>query len=226
MATTATAPRPATNPWTIFGLAISLLGIPAIVTLHRLLWPVPDASTAVLVRELAILALTGFLLWLVVARERLPLSSIGLRFDHVGRSLAWGIGLTIVALAAALACLASFSALGIHYGEGHRIAKTLPLTFLTVVRAGISEEIFFRGFALERLRSITGNKWIAAGITLVAFAAFHYRGGWPGIFLAFVLGAVITAFYLWKRDLLAAIFGHFLVDFIPNVLLPMLGADG
>jgi len=37
-----------------------------------------------------------------------------------------------------------------------------------------------------------------------------------------VLGAALTAFYLWKRDLLAAIIAHFLVDFIPNVALPAL----
>jgi hypothetical protein len=28
---------------------------------------------------------------------------------------------------------------------------------------------------------------------------------------------------MWKRDLVAAMFAHFLVDFVPNVLLPLLG---
>jgi len=40
-----------------------------------------------------------------------------------------------------------------------------------------------------------------------------------------VLGSIITGYYLWKRDLLAAMFAHFLVDFVPNVLLPALGGD-
>ena len=43
------------------------------------------------------------------------------------------------------------------------------------------------------------------------------------MFLAFAIGAVLTAFYVWKRDLIAAMFGHFLVDFIPNVILPLFG---
>jgi hypothetical protein len=31
---------------------------------------------------------------------------------------------------------------------------------------------------------------------------------------------VLTAFYLWKRDLVATTFAHFTIDFIPNVLVP------
>jgi membrane protease YdiL (CAAX protease family) len=152
------------------------------------------------------------------------LSSIGLRFDRFGRSVAWGFGLAVVAFAILAVCLVGFSALGIHYGEGTGISRALPVTLLAVTRAGISEEALYRGFALERLKSLTGSKWIAVGVTLVLFAAFHFRQGMAGVFLAFLLGGVFTAFYLWKRDLLATITGHFLVDFVPNVLLPLLGA--
>jgi hypothetical protein len=36
--------------------------------------------------------------------------------------------------------------------------------------------------------------------------------------IAFVLGAILTAFYQWRRDLVANMFGHFPVDFAANVL--------
>jgi membrane protease YdiL (CAAX protease family) len=209
--------------WTYCGLAIALLGIPIIVTAQRLLSHEPAANTAVLIRELAILALTTLLFWFVRCGERLPLSSIGIRTGRIGKSLAWGLGLAFVCFAAVVACLALYSALGVHYGEGSSIARSLPVTLLAVTRAGISEEIFYRGYAIERLQSLTGSKWLAAAISLAAFAGFHFRQGLAGIVLAAVLGAIITGFYLWKRDLVAAIFGHFLVDFIPNVLLPALG---
>lgn len=213
-----------TRGWTYAGLAISLLGIPAIVTAQRLLVPDPAASSGIVIRELAILAITAFVLWIVVAREHLPLSSVGLRFDRVGRSIGWGIGLAVVAFVILAGVLAGYSAFGIHYGEGTSISRALPVTLLAVLRAGISEEMLYRGFALERLQSLTGSKWIAAAVTLVLFAAFHFRQGMPGVFIALVIGALFTAFYLWKRDLLANITGHFLVDFVPNVLLPLLGA--
>ena len=213
-----------TRGWTYAGLAISLLGIPAVVTAQRMLSADPAASASIVIRELAILAVTAFVLWIVVARERLPLSSIGLRFDRVGRSAGWGLGLAVVAFAVLAVCLVGFSAFGIHYGEGAGISRALPVTLLAVTRAGISEEVLYRGFALERLQSLTASKWIAASVTLVLFAAFHFRQGLAGVFLAFVLGGIFTLFYLWKRDLLATITGHFLVDFVPNVLLPLLGA--
>ena len=36
--------------------------------------------------------------------------------------------------------------------------------------------------------------------------------------IALVLGAALTFFYLWQRDLVANMIGHFMVDFIANVL--------
>jgi membrane protease YdiL (CAAX protease family) len=209
--------------WTYAGLVIALFGLPAIVTLYNQLVSQPNDG-AIAIRELAILALTGILLWIVTAREKLPLSSIGLRFDRPGRSLLWGVGLAVALFALLIGILAVYSTLGIKYGEGGKIAPSLWVAFLTVIRAGISEEVFYRGFALERIESLSGSKWIAAAVTLLVFAGFHYRQGPAGIFIAFAVGAAITLFYLWKRDLLAAIIAHFLVDFLPNVLFPLLGA--
>jgi len=214
---------PATSRWTYCGLFVALFGIPAITTLHRILAPDPTATPSIVARELAILAITALLMWIVIKGEKLPLVSIGLRTDRVGRSLAWSIALAAICLAAAVGCLAIYSAMGVHYGEGQSISRTLPVTTLTVMRAGISEEVLYRGYAIERLQSLTGSKWIAVAISLPLFAAFHFRQGIAGVVLAFVLGAILTAFYLWKRDLLTNMVGHFLVDFIPNVLLVALG---
>ena len=211
-----TAPAP--SRWTYLGLALAIFGIPVVTTLHRLLVADPLATGGIVAREVAILALTGFVLWLVTARERLPLSSIGLRFDRIGRSLIRGVLLAVVCLAVAIGCVLLYRSLGIAYGEGPGISRAIPVTILTVMRAGIAEEVLYRGFAIERLQALTGNRWVAAGVPLILFAAFHYRQGLAGICIAFLLGAILTVFYLWKRDLLANIFGHFLTDFIPNVL--------
>ena len=216
-------PTTSSSRWTYIGLLIALFGIPAITTLHRILAHDPTASGGIVGREVGILLVTGLLLWIVTKEEKLPLSSVGLRTDRLGRSLAWGVGLAVVCLAAAVGCLAIYGAMGIHYGEGQAISRTLPVTTLAVIRAGISEEVLYRGYAIERLQALTGSKWIAAGISLILFAAFHFRQGLAGVVLAFVLGSILTAFYLWKRNLVANMFGHFLVDFIPNVLLVGLG---
>ena len=206
--------------WTSIGLAVSLLGIPAAVTLVRLLGADPPGNELVVARELAVLALAAILIWIVRVKEGLTFDSIGLRFDRPGRSAIRGFLLSLACFAVVIAALALFSVFSISYGEGSGIARAWPLVLLTVIRAGVVEELFYRGFAIERLQSITGSKWIAAGISLAAFAAFHFRQGAAGMLLALLLGAVLTSFYLWKRDLLAAMIAHFLVDFIPNILLP------
>lgn len=212
--------------WTYAGLVISLVGIPAVVTMQHMLVADPTSSTGIIGREVAILALTFTLLWIVRRRECLPLSSIGFRLHGLGRSLAWGLILALTSSLAIVVVLATDSAFGVHYGEGAPISHSMAVTLLTVVRAGFSEELFYRGFAVERLQSLTGKRWLAGAISLIAFAGFHYRQGIAGIVLALVLGAIITCFYLWKRNLTAAIFAHFLVDFVPNVLLPLLTGAG
>jgi uncharacterized protein len=214
----------ASRTWTHVGLVVALFGLPAIVGGYHFLIPVPT-EIATVVRELLIIAMTAALIWIVLIKEKLPLSSIGISGDRLGRSLAWGVGLTIVIFAVVIAILAAFSALGIQYGEGpsSRISPSMWVTLLTVIRAGVSEEIFYRGFAIERLQVLTGGKWIAAIFPLLLFAGFHFRQGMAGVFLALALGAIFTGFYLWKRNLVAAMVAHFLVDFVPNVFLPLVG---
>ncbi|QKG71472.1 CPBP family intramembrane glutamic endopeptidase [Erythrobacter mangrovi] len=214
----------ATKRWTAIGLVVALFGIPAIAAIARLTGP--GDPTVTTLRELAILALTVVLLLIVTKGERLPLSSIGLRFDRIGRSVFQGFILSIVLVLAAVGALAALAALGLPYGSGAKIAPSLALVTLTVIRAGIAEEIFFRGFALERIEALTGSKVAAVVITVAAFAGFHFSGGLAGVLLAFVLGLILTLYYVWKRDLLAAIVAHFLVDFVPNVVLPLLGGEG
>jgi hypothetical protein len=44
-----------------------------------------------------------------------------------------------------------------------------------------------------------------------------------GILAVLVLGGVMTGYYVWRRDLLANVTAHFLVDMVLNVGLPLLG---
>jgi uncharacterized protein len=53
---------------------------------------------------------------------------------------------------------------------------------------------------------------------LVIFAVGHWTGGAANILIALVLGGILAGFYLWRRDLVANMIGHFLVDFVGNVL--------
>ena len=213
--------------WTWLGLAIALFGVPLVIIAYRSIVGDTTAASQQAAREVAILALFAVLLWIIRSGEKLPLSSIGLRFDKIGWTLLWSlVGLVLLgaATAAAFGLLGVLKLKYISSNPTHFVAP-MWVVLLTVLRAGIVEETFYRGYAIERLQALTGSRVVAVAVPLVAFALFHYRGGIAGILIALVLGAVLTGFYLWKRNLLANIVAHFLIDFIPNILLPLIAPN-
>lgn len=220
------AAPPASRAWTYAGLAIALFAIPAASLAFRLAGFTRGDSNAVVVRELVVLSLVGLLLWIVRAGERLPYSSIGLKSQPFGSALIWTLG-TLLAFAAAVFVSLGLllPALGLTYGSSAGPAVSLGVTLLVVLRAGVAEEVFYRGFAIERIEALTGSRTVAAIVPLILFAAFHYSQGVAGVIIALCVGAVATAIYLWKRNLIILIAAHFLIDFIPNVLIPLITGE-
>jgi membrane protease YdiL (CAAX protease family) len=149
--------------------------------------------------------------------ERLPFRSVGIGRATIKSSLAWGGIIAVVCAVLAFGIVALT-----HYNggsSGAALAKLpLWLTTLIVLRAGVLEELFYRGYAIERLEALGLNRFWAGTIPLLVFGVAHWTGGWANIVIALVLGAVLTLFYLWRRDLVANMIGHFMVDFIANVL--------
>jgi membrane protease YdiL (CAAX protease family) len=94
-----------------------------------------------------------------------------------------------------------------HYGHGPGAAafENLPLWLISliVLRAGVVEEFFYRGYAIERLPALGLNRYWAAAIPLIIFALGHWTGGAANILIALALGGILAAFYLWRRDLVA-----------------------
>lgn len=217
---------PAGRAWTYAGLAIALFGIPAVNLIFKLADFTRNDDGAIVIRELAILALVAVLLWIVRGGERLPLSSIGLRRQPFGPAILWTL-VTMIAFAAALFfCIGLLlPALGLTYGSQGAPAVSLAVTTLVVMRAGIAEEVFYRGFAIERIEALTGSRAIAAVVPLIMFAGFHFSQGIAGVLIAFFVGAAATAIYLWKRNLVILIAAHFTLDFVPNVLIPLLDGN-
>jgi membrane protease YdiL (CAAX protease family) len=183
--------------------------------------PEPGAGLT-LAREACMFVAAGALLWLVRRGEGLPLRSIGIGTSPVWKSLAWGV-------ATAVACMIPAAAIVALTGYGHGAASQafakLPLwvVFIVVVRAGVVEELFYRGYPIERLQAMRFGRVISRVVPLAIFAVAHWTGGAANVLIALVLGGILTAFYQWRRDLVANMFGHFLVDFVANVLPALFG---
>jgi membrane protease YdiL (CAAX protease family) len=57
------------------------------------------------------------------------------------------------------------------------------------------EELFYRGYAIERLRMIGLGRFWSVAIPLVFFSLGHWSGGAANI-LTFAAGLILTGFYL------------------------------
>lgn len=213
--------------WTYLGLAIALFAVPIVAMGFRnFLGPV-TASVAV-ARELTMFAAAGVLLWIVRRREGRTLESIGFTGARAGQIALWTL-IAVIACVAALAIgLVAVNLLDLRFGSAPGAVRTpLPLwvQFIVVLRAGIVEELFYRGYAIDRLKQVSGSNALAVGVPLLVFAGFHYGQGAGGVLIALLMGIALTGVYLWKRNIVAVMLAHFLIDFIPNVVLPLLSGD-
>jgi uncharacterized protein len=132
-------------------------------------------------------------------------------------AILWGLVIAVVS-AAIVGGLAYLTGYG--HGPGSAAFEKLPLWLITLIvfRAGVVEELFYRGYAIERLQMVGFGRFWSVTIPLVIFSLGHWSGGAANILIAFAAGAVLTGFYLWRRDLVANMIGHWLVDFVANVL--------
>jgi membrane protease YdiL (CAAX protease family) len=84
---------------------------------------------------------------------------------------------------------------------------------ISVVRAGVSEEVLFRGYPIERLQELTGSRLPAFGLPLIAFTLAHVGPwGWTHLIVAGFGGAMLTGLYVWRRNLWVSICAHCLID--------------
>jgi membrane protease YdiL (CAAX protease family) len=200
---------PVRRSWTYLGLFVALFGILVIRAAVYAFYP-PFSFPAAIWRESLNVVCAIALLLIMRFGERLSFRSVGFGRATLLKSLGWGVVLTLICMLLGAIVIALT-----HYtggSSGAALAK-LPVWLVTliVVRAGVLEELFYRGYAIERLAAL-------GTIPLVIFSVGHWTGGWANIVIALVLGAALTFFYLWRRDLVANMIGHFLVDFISNVL--------
>ena len=167
-------------------------------------------------REGVFWALTGLLVAYILKVERFPLRSVGLSWP-TWKSVVLGIvGGVVMVAGMATIYMVVFPALGLPMTEATTVAiKSTPLWFRVVLllRAAAFEEIFYRGFVIERLTELTHLRWLAALISLTAFTLAHLSAwGWAHLMIAGFGGLVLTALYLFRRDLASNMVAHLLTD--------------
>ncbi|MBV8533941.1 MAG: CPBP family intramembrane metalloprotease [Alphaproteobacteria bacterium] len=199
---------------TLIGLALALGG-PAVLASRPQAHP--ESLGTRLADQVRLLALTAGVMAMVLW-EHQPLASIGWQ-GVSGVSLAWGAALAFVFIRV----LVPLELVALHrlklgdFDSGLRRLTHLPLGFLAFagVVAGVAEETLFRGYAFTRIAELTGSEVLAGLVTVAVFALVHLRlWGWGAVATFAVNGAVLTAFFAWRHDLLANITAHALTDVV------------
>jgi len=198
------------------GLFLALFAM--VVIRHAFVFFVTEITFAsAILKETLIWASAAALIVIIRRGERLPMRSIGLGTARWWVSILWGFVIAVVsaAVVGGLAYLAGYG-----HGPGSAAFEKLPLWLITLIvfRAGVVEELFYRGYAIERLQMIGLGRFWSVTIPLVIFSLGHWSGGAANILIALAAGIILTGFYLWRRDLVANMIGHGLVDFVANVL--------
>jgi uncharacterized protein len=170
-------------------------------------------------------ALVVLLLSYVRWVERRPLTSIGFHKPGV-----WNI---LIGIAAGIVLLASLAGIyfvlfpALHFKEDPQVTQLISQMLVKphwwrltlILRGAIAEEILFRGYAIERLRELTGRFSIAGILSCTVFALEHVGvWGWGHLLIAGSAGVILTLLYIWRRNLWVNMIAHFVPDAIGFLL--------
>ena len=213
----------------IVGIVVAVGGTALLASPASRLLGDPDRFSTRITEQLALWLLFAAIVAIVLGWEQQPLSSLALKPFH-WTSLAWGVALALtliyVAVPIAMRVLAASGLAGFESGIAKVVALPIWFRIFAVLTAGIVEETLFRGYFLERVAMLSGSYWIAGILTVIVFALVHLPFWGPGPVLTFfITGGVMTAFFVFRQDLLANIVAHVIVDAVGFIVTPMLSGS-
>jgi membrane protease YdiL (CAAX protease family) len=93
--------------------------------------------------------------------------------------------------------------------------NNIPLILFTSITAGITEELFFRGYLIPRLEIVLKNTYLAIVLSSIIFGLIHYSyGTLIQIVGPFFIGLVLAFHYQKYRNIKIVILCHFLWDLL------------
>lgn len=204
------------TPVTAFGLVVALVGFES---LHRLQerFGRTDGTLADHAWKWVVPALVV----LVVVAEGKSFASIGWHVESAW-TLLWQVGVGLAAMLGSNLFLAPLWARvgdgGESLAEGIGSFASLSVTerLFVAATAGVTEEIPYHGYAVERIAALTGSLPLAGVVSFLAFTLGHLGETWDrqAVLRIAQPALVTTLLYLWFRSLPALIAIHALNDAI------------
>ena len=164
------------------------------------------------------------LIWYVIVNSisfRKAISRVRITLENIDIAFLWGIlaAILIYAIISVLSFILLF--LGENPTEISNVTDldflSPPVLFLLVTIIPVAEEIFFRGFLLEKIESFAGQN-IAIVATSILFGIAHMGYGklYPAVF-PMIMGLLLAYIVIKTKNLFASIFAH--VSFNAVVIL-------
>lgn len=183
----------------------------------------------ILVVAIGIFILVPFIWYFLVNRISLKeiFSRIKLRREGMDMAFLWGIVSVIVMFSVVfiLGIILTFS--GFNLEESSNITDleqlfSLPSIFFIVIFQPIGEEIFFRGFLLDKINAFAGKE-TAIIITSILFGIAHLSYGniYPALMTG-VLGLILAYMVVKTKSLITSIVAHVFFN-VFSVILYIIG---
>ncbi len=169
------------------------------------------------------LLLILIVLWIYLV-EKKTITSIGWKKITLKTVFgALGFGLALFILFGLITTGIQAAGLELNQEMATLFASQPPIVLILIaLRAGVVEEVLYRGYAFERIYGLTKSKFIAGLIPLIIFTLMHLAWGVGHLVFVFIAGGLFTIVYASKRNLVVNIIGHFTVDIIALLVLPIL----
>lgn len=211
------------------GLVIALFGIPFIGLLSLPTRLADSPSIQFLLNDLIKWTVALAIVAIVIYGERASLGSIGLRRPSLS-DLGIAFGLGVLALVAGILATGAAVAL-FNLSEPEMISTigtiSIVQRIMVILTAVITEEILWRGYPIERIATRTGSIALAAILTGAIFVAVHYPSwGIVGAIPQVVFTIALVGLYVWRRNLIACMVTHGVINTVMILVLPMLGLLG
>ncbi|GAB3277601.1 lysostaphin resistance A-like protein [Parasphingorhabdus pacifica] len=120
-----------------------------------------------------------------------------------------GIGLGLVLVSALL--IAAVGGYAFTWTGGGLLPVVVPVVAVSV-GAAVTEELVFRGLALQAVERL-GGSWVALVITALLFGGLHLANPeatvWSSVAIAIEAGVLLGAAFLWRRSIWFVVGLHF-----------------
>ena len=207
----------------IVGLT-AILGIEFLV--RDVFLPIPASDVHIGIA----ISIEWFILLLLMAYwipkvERKNRESVGLGQFH-WRYMWLGVVVYLIVLVASMMSGFALEALGL---ESIRSLQPMIKEYSFVTLLGLFltgtfvEEVFYRGYLIERIKILTGQRWLAGVVSWLAFSLVHLRffGIGPTIDVS-VLAAALVLLYLKEKSIWPCIVVHGINGVFAYMVFPLL----